>query len=202
MAGEWAHDKGREGVAKAKTWLNLTTRVANSWTHRDLPMAELLEFEWPHGDQAGFSFDLGGQFRGGEVDGQSFVAEVKNYANESGLATHYRHFLAKCYVALEQHPTRCDNFLWISWSPFKASIWDQHRSVDAVRSAMLHEDVIERCFGHHDQDSAKTRLEPKTLVEVSERIWLITMNDREHNLTLTQEHFLRVIASIQAEAGV
>lgn len=201
MAGEWAHDRGRDGVTAAKNWLNMTTRVASSWTHDDSPLAELLEFAWPCGDKAGFSFDLGGKFRGGEVDGQSFLAEVKNYQNESDLGTHYTAFLAKCYVSLRQHPKRCDNFLWISWSPFKARSWNMHRRVETVEAALLHLDHINRCFGHADREQAKQEIDSEVLVEVSRRIWLITMNDHESDLTLTREHFVKVIAAIEAEVG-
>lgn len=201
MAGESAHEKGRIGVAKAKQWLNMTTRVANAWTHLDTPMAELLEFEWPHGKHQAFSFDIGGRFRGGKVDGQSFLAEVKNYANESTLPAQYREFLAKCYVALDRHPQRCDHFLWISWAPFRAANWDQHRSVESVRNALVEPNVIERCFGHADTDLALASLDPEKLVKVSKSIWLITMNDREEHLTLTREHFAEVIRSIELEAG-
>ena len=59
---------GCDGLQRAKRWLDFTTRVDPSWTHRDGPMAELLEFHWPHGN-ATFSYDLGGAFRGGDLDG-------------------------------------------------------------------------------------------------------------------------------------
>lgn len=67
MAGEDAQDTGELGLQRAKQWLDLSTRVGKSWTRHDRPMAELLEFKWPHvpltDQSAPFSYDLGGTFR-------------------------------------------------------------------------------------------------------------------------------------------
>jgi hypothetical protein len=139
--GSWpveeAHAKGEDGLQRAKQWLDLTSRVKGSWTQTDRPMSELLHFQWPYAPKRPFSFDLGGNFRGDDLEDQSFVAEVKNYQRENDLPTQYRDFLAKCYVALESKPDRCDHFLWISWSPFQARSWDKHATSNAVRSSVI-----------------------------------------------------------------
>ena len=94
MAGEDSQDRGREGLERAKQWLDLSTRVRHAWAYDDYPLAEMVHFEWPYatGRAKPFSFDLGGQFRGEPLDGQSFLAEVKNYRYESDLPEHFRDF--------------------------------------------------------------------------------------------------------------
>jgi hypothetical protein len=202
VAGEDAQDTGREGLQRAKRWLELTTRVDQSWTHRDRPMAELLEFRWPHGSAETFSFDLGGKFRGESLDNQSFLAEVKRYRKEGDLPSHFRDFLAKCYVAMAERPQRCDHFLWVSWAPFQAQRWDEHTSVASVTRALLHATNRERTLGIEDEGKAQTLLDAERLGRVAERVWLITLNDKQEQLVLAQNHYLEVVKMITSERGI
>jgi hypothetical protein len=199
MAGEDHHDTGRDGLHEAKRWLDRTTRVHESWTHRDKPFSELLEFKWPHGDTT-FSFDLGGKFRGSGLHDQAFLTEVKKYKNESDLPMHFRDFLAKCYVAYLSHPARCDHFLWFSWSPFQAKAWDTHTSPGSVRKALLHAANRERVLGSNSEADAEANIDPEAVIRVSERVWLLTFSDRQNDLVLTREHYLEVVKMITAEA--
>lgn len=193
------HDRGRDGLREAKRWLDMSTRVQRSWTHSDRGMSELLVFKWPHASTS-FSFDLGGTFRGEDLDNQSFVAEVKNYASESDLPQHYRDFLAKCYVAYRAHPDRCDHFLWLSWSPFQAQKWHVHTSIETVKAAILHKDNTGRVLGAKEPSEAEALLDTAALAAVSERIWLLTLAKRQVQLVPTREHYAEVIKMITMKA--
>jgi hypothetical protein len=198
-AGEVSPDIGREGLHSARRWLGMSTRVSEIWTHQDAPLNELLAFSWPH--SAGtFTFDLGGRFRGDELDGHSFVAEVKKYKNEGDLPTLYRDFLAKCYVAYDAHPDRCRHFLWLSWSPFQAKRWDHHTTIEAVSKAVLHSVNRQRVLGTSDETEARLALDAATLTAVSERLWLLTLSMKQESFVLTKEHYLEVVRLITAEA--
>lgn len=198
MAGEENHDLGSEGLRRAKRWLEFTTRVDQSWTHQDGAMAELLEFEWPHvsGTAKPFTFDLGGRFRGGALHKQGFLAEVKNYKKESDLPTHFRHFLAKCYIALESRPKRCENFLWISWAPFQAQKWDEHATAASVQKALLHKDNLSRALGAQTPVEGTQKLNPETLTRVADRLWLVTLSSQQEQLVLSDEHYGDVLQLI------
>jgi hypothetical protein len=206
VAGEEAQDIGESGLQRAKQWLEVSTRVDKSWTRHDRPMAELLEFKWPHiapdSQSAPFSFDLGGTFRGGDLDNQSFLAEVKAYRNESDLPTHFRDFLAKCYVALEQRPDRCDHLLWVSWAPFQAKSWDTHTTTDSIKKSIVHKDNRNRVLGVDTEDEAAAKLSPDTLVGVAKRVWLITLCRQQEQLVLLPDHYLEVVKLITAEGGM
>jgi len=207
VAGEDAQDIGEVGLQRAKEWLELTTRVHQSWTRHDRPMSELLEFTWLHGSSDGqlpgtFSYDLGGRFRGDPLHNQSFLAEVKKYKNESDLPTHFRDFLAKCYVALEQKPDRCDHFLWISWSPFQAQRWDQHTTSESVKNSILHRVNRRRVTGVDDEGEAATKLSSDLLVGVASRIWLLTLCEKQEQLVLTNRHYIEVVRLMTEEGRV
>ena len=201
MAGEEAQDTGREGLQRAKQWLELSTRVRYSWSHEDRVLGDLLHFRWPHGTTR-FSFDLGGKFQGAPLDDQSFLAEVKKYRNESDLPIHFRDFLAKCYVALGgTHPERCDNFLWISWSPFQARSWDQHATTDSVRKAVIHEANRQRVLGVDSESDALAKLDAELMSRVARQIWLITLCDQQEQLVLSESHYHEVATMIAKERG-
>lgn len=203
MAGEDAHDLGEAGLQRAKEWLELTTRVKHSWTRHERPTSELLEFQWPHapGGQppARFSFDLGGTFRGHPLENESFLAEVKAYKKESDLPAHFRDFLAKCYVALEAHPKRCDHFLWISWAPFQAQRWDQHDTPENVKRCVLHEANRKRVIGLDDLADAAAKLSPDLLAGVASRLWLLTLSEKQQDLLLAPHHYAEVVKMIVSE---
>lgn len=199
MAGEENHDSGSEGLRRAKRWLEFTTRVDQSWTHQDGgALAELLEFEWPHatGQAKAFSFDLGGRFRGGSLSGQYFLAEVKHYKKESDLPTHFRSFLAKCYIALKSKPGRSDNFLWISWAPFQAQKWDEHASAANVQKAMLHKENLSRALGVTTENEGLPKLDAEILTRVADRVWLVTLSPQQEQLVLSDEHYGDVLQLI------
>lgn len=75
--GEDSPDAGLVGLRAAKRWLDRTTR-ATTYTSQDRPFRDLLAYRWPHSDRT-FSYDIGGSFRGGNLDSQSFLGEVKKY---------------------------------------------------------------------------------------------------------------------------
>jgi hypothetical protein len=190
VAGEVAQDIGRDGLQRAKQWLDLTTRVKEIWSYDHRLFAGLLCFSWPHASRTEFSFDLGGTFRGDQLAGQSFLAEVKNYQCESDLPEHFRNFLAKCYVALGTRPEICDNFLWISWSPFQAQRWNRHATKESVRAALLHKDNRKRVFGVDNEADALLELDSEYVAQVASRIWLITLSVQQEKLVLTEGHRL------------
>jgi hypothetical protein len=203
VAGEEAHDTGESGLQRAVQWLERSTRVGKSWTRHDRPMSELLEFTWPQvpaGDQsAPFSFDLGGNFRGKPIDNQSFLAEVKAYRSEHDLPAQFRDFLAKCYVALEQRPGRCDHFLWVSWSPFQARRWDKHATADNVRTSVLHEGNRRRVLGIASEPDAAMKVSAELLAGVASRVWLRTLCRQQEQLVLAAGHYSEVVKLITAE---
>jgi hypothetical protein len=198
VAGEEAPKLGDSGLQRAKQWLDASTRVKGTYTQTEYPYAELIHFPWPYGSREPFSFDLGGTFRGEALEDQSFVAEVKNYKNESNLPVHFRNFLAKCYVALGHRPTVCDHLLWISWAPFQAKSWDRHATERKVREAILHPENIRYVLGVDNEHDGMRKLDTERTVRVADRIWLITLCQQQEQLVLTAEHWLEVTSKILA----
>lgn len=198
--GEDSSDKGYVGLRLARLWLDRSTRCEKIFTSRDRALRDLLAFQWPTSKKP-FSFDLGGQFRGDALDGQSFLAEVKNYEKENDLPSHFRAYLAKCYVALDVRPTACDNFLWISWAPFQAQQWDNHTTHANVVKALLNKENRELIFGVKESDKAAQMIDHQRANMVADRVWLLTLSHRQDDFHLLDDHYRQVVAAVAAAAG-
>ena len=148
--------------------------------------------KWP-GDNNTFSFDLGGTFigQGDDADktreGENFFAEVKNYSSASDQSSMFTDFLAKCYVARKEDPKFTDVFLWITWSPFRVTKWNQLHSPEEIKKAIL--DKL-RSLNISDTQEAEKALsqEEEFLNSLSKDIWLLVLSkEQEDFLTISRE---------------
>lgn len=185
MSGERLHEIGREGAARAKEWLEATTRVDAHWVNPDRWAIPKLTFSWSNG-HGSFSYDLGGVLRGGEFHQQEFLAEVKYYSTAGDQSELYSEYLAKCYRAYMTRPDRCDNFMWITWHPFLTSRWKNLCSESEVVDAVIRH--RHRALGVDSEDDAKEVIRWGDCKEVSSRLWLIVLCDRQESLVISREH--------------
>jgi len=203
VSGEQAHDKGRAGALRAKRWLEATTRANVPWINPDPVAVPKLTFPWPDPRSKPFSFDIGGTLIGGEVANQEFLAESKHYANAYDQTTMYNEYLAKCYVARQLRPDRCDNFMWITWSAFGTTVWADLMSAERVRKAVLGE--CKRVLAVDDPADAESKVNDGLCADVADRLWIIVLSERqEKHLVLTAEHqglIRRHVAEEAAESG-
>ena len=186
MSGEETQAKGADGAMRAKRWLEATTRASVPWVNPHPVAVPKLTFPWTDPASQPFSFDLGGMFIGGEVADQEFLAECKNYANASDQLAMYHEYLAKCYVARQLRPDRCENFLWITWAAFGTTVWSELMSAGRVRTSVIAE--AKRALGVDRQD-AEAKVDDALCRDVAARLWMIVLSERqEKHLVLSAEH--------------
>ena len=184
MSGEAIQAKGADGARRAKLWLEATTRANVPWVNPDPVAVPKLSFDWV--SSGTFSFDLGGTLIGGEVANQEFLGECKKYENAYDQNKLYIEYLAKCYVARFRRPDRCDNFMWITWSPFATTTWSDLISPEHVRKAVMKEST--RALGVNEED-ALGKLDEELCKEVASRLWIIVLSEKqEKHLVLSPEH--------------
>ena len=200
VAGELHQQTGSIGIDRAKRWLHYSTRVSKVYTNTEKLFRDLLHFEWPHGGES-FSFDLGGKFRGAELEDQTFMAEVKAYKYEMDSPAEYTEFIAECYVALKGYPDRCDNLIWLSWSPFQAQSWHKHRSPESIRKHLLHKTNIYRVFGTVSSEEARSKIDEQTVFEMTKRLWLLTLCEEQEGLVITADNFRRLMTFMGIDGG-
>lgn len=185
MAGEDAHRSGDEGVAQIRRWLSSTMRVRAIWTTADEYVAMKLEYDWPSGGRS-FSFDVGGIFDGGEVNGQTFVAESKHYNSAEGnLGTEYADFLAKCYVVWREHARQVQQFMFVTWHPFNSTKWPKLCTPDAIERGVIRNRA--RVFGEEDADEARGLFDRETAESLASRLWLVVWSDKQDNLLMSND---------------
>ena len=186
MPGEQLHQIGADGAARAKKWLDATTRVKASWLNTDPAGASKLDFVWPATGRS-FSFDIGGVLRGGEFENRMFVAEAKKYSGAADQGTEYRSYLAKCYAARSAAPQLTDHFMWITWHPFSVTTW---------RNLCTAQEVADAVVSHRDKvfqvgiatEEAVAKVDQSLATEVAEGLWLIVLSDRQEKLVITDKH--------------
>lgn len=189
MSGEEEQAKGRRGARLAQQWLDRTTRVNASLINPDGVAKKKLRLKKANyiDKNSVFSFDLGGRFRGGELDGQEFMAECKFYDKAQDLGTHYRSFLAHCYRAVDVDHQMADQFFWIAFAPHGSTKWDRITDVEEVKSSVLHPACRDINFTP-GQDPEEEYSE-EIAKQVSDRLWLLILSEKQINsLTLTKEH--------------
>lgn len=184
--GEALHVAGADGALRAKRWLEATTRVKTVWLNTEARHAARMTFQWPH-DGNSFSFDIGGIFHQGELEGDIFLAECKHYTtNGNSQGTEHRSFLAKCYVVQQQFPGFYNHFMWITWHPFKVNEWSKLCSQEYVKRSLVEE--RRRVLGCDSTNSAETLIEVAVTQAVSEKLWLIVLSAKQEGLVITPEN--------------
>lgn len=185
MPGEEMHQKGEDGAQRAKRWLDSTTRTRSTWTNSDTVPASRLTFTWPHAGQNEFSFDVGGILYGGEYDHHLFVAEVKNYSTDSDLGAHYDKFLAQCYHVHQHHSGWVNQFMFLTWNPFRANSWQKQCDPDAIVKACIKHS--KRLFDIDDPDEAKSKIDMSLVHELTDRLWLVVLSEKQEKLLISEE---------------
>ena len=175
MAGEEAQERGRDGVQRAKRWLERTGRVDVYWTVYENPT--MLAVPIPGGQSR--SFDMGGVILGGDLKGSQFFAEVKRHASANNQAKMYGDYLANCYCMLLQDQTKLYEFMWITWHPFSIRKWTRLCEWDEVRDA-----IRER---QNEWLSSASTVDDNLCRLVADRLWLIVLSDKQEQLGMSEE---------------
>lgn len=181
--GETVHEIGKDGAARAKTWLEKTGRVNVHYSRYEVGEAKFLTFHKLDGSP--YSFDIGGVLT---LDGgnASFYGEIKKVTSEAGQGPMYRDYLAKCYRATAKtgHPF---HFMWITWHPFNVTTWTELCTGPELKSA-----VEARKSEYCDSDDVDDTL----CNEIAERLWLIVLSDRQESLSMSDDMLATVRAAM------
>ena len=192
MPGEAMHKKGADGAQRAKRWLDATTRTRASWTNDDEVAAGRLEFNWPFLGQEPYSFDVGGVLYGPPFDNHSFMAEVKNYSGDS-LGGDYDDFLAKCYLTWRDHARWANQFMFLTWHPFRIKSWTQLCDPDAiVKGCIVNR---RRLFNVEEEGEAKELVDDALVNDLADRLWVVVLSEKQEQLLISDQERALIVSS-------
>jgi hypothetical protein len=158
--------------------------VKSSWSAYDRGAPDRLTYPWPEGGKS-YSYDLGGNFLGGDLENEFFLAECKKYTTDQ-QGNHFDKFLAQSYATLERYPHLADHFLWITWHPFRVKDWNHLYNEEAIRKALAAERA--RLFGADVQEADVAGLVNDAIVaDLADRIWIIVLSDRQETLVISND---------------
>lgn len=192
LTGEQIQQLGEQGAQRAKRWLESTCRAEVKWNNpsRNPGKLQFLKAGAAASSNAQgdwFSFDLGGNFLGGGIDGEVFLAECKKYASAGDQGTEYRRFIAKCYKVESEFARYCDQFIWITWAPFLVNTWGQLLTPTFVETAVTGDATCTYiALGANDYDGAVGAAVAKKLLVV------VLADGQEVGLSLHGDELLHV----------
>jgi hypothetical protein len=185
--GETNHEIGRDGVRKARLWLDSTLMASVQWISGTAGDNKL-RFDRADGKET-FTFDLGGLImEPGQASG-IFMGECK-HRRDTGLGTEFRQFLAQCYLA-ESINSVADYFLWISFTPFLMSDWQIKESVDYIERAVDENESIALGGGTFDSEIAE-RVSHKLITVVLSDQQIAKLSLGEHELIEVQQALIKI----------
>lgn len=185
MPAEQTQEQGRKGVALVQRWLESTTFLELNWNVYDnSPMCEVEHL-------GGYKyFDLAGSFLG--TDRREVYVENKNYSSDSGQYPHFQEFLAIAYSATAKvlqagRQDRRTEFIWVTTHPFSLNRW----------ANLASEEEVIRALEAKPEFLGTTEIDPQIVRIVSDRIWVLVMNEKQIDLSLTQEEVWQVLALLK-----
>ncbi|AZH79160.1 MULTISPECIES: hypothetical protein [Microbacterium] len=184
MSAEATQEKGRRGVAHTKRWLEATTFVELQFNaYEDEGMCEL---ELLSGTKV---FDMYGSMLG--PNRRPVYVENKDDTNVSRLYSAYQEFLANAYSAtarrIQVAKDQKAEFMWVSTHPFNQAGWGKLATPDEVKTAL----------GKYPGVLGATTVDDELLRTVASRIWVLVMNHRQLDISLTHEEVQLVMGPLK-----
>jgi hypothetical protein len=187
LRSEAAHEKGRAGVFATKAWLESTTHISLGFDAYDFPRActvQCLNDEFQ-------TFDLYGKFLSRKA---SLYVEVKSYDTVGHQPAAFQEFLAIAYSATARDFDKLGDeraeFMWVTTHPFAQSNWTKLTGRETIANA-IRNDTTGLLNGEDVNE--------EILDLLAKRVWLLVLNERQHELALTRTELAMVQSVLDRE---
>ncbi|MFL1377340.1 hypothetical protein [Nocardiopsis protaetiae] len=188
MPAEATQEQGREGVARVQRWLEATTYLELPWNVYETPA--MCEVEHLGGNKY---FDMAGWFLG--KNRREVYVENKNYTSDGGQYSQFQEFLAIAYSStakrLQSASDRKTEFIWVTSHPFNLSRWSKLATHEEIRKAL----------NDKPEFLADKPIDDDLLRTISSRIWVLVMNQRQVDISLTQDELGKVLPILKRKVS-
>jgi hypothetical protein len=183
---EQVQELGRKGVASVQQWLEATTFIELNWNvyeHTLMCVVNCL-------DGSRKKFDLVGSFIGDRKD--PVAVECKKYTSPGAQHKYFKEFLAVAYSStvneIEQRGGDLKReFLWVTTHPFQLREWTMLATSDKIIEAI----------GEYPDLLAGKPIDFEIVHKLSERIWLLVMNAKQEEISLSNDELMLVLATLK-----
>lgn len=186
---EEAQENGRKGVFKTKTWLESTTHIQlpfDVYGFTSMCTVTLLNEDVQ-------AFDLKGIIH---TRGVPLFVENKAYTATGGQAKAFDDFLAIAYSSTAKEIARVSDwkaeFMWVTTHPFSLNNWSTLTTRERMAKA-LKKDTTNVLNGQEVDEGL--------LTTVANRIWLLVLSERQHELTLSATELHTVQSALVTTRG-
>ncbi|KFU75300.1 hypothetical protein SAMN04489729_6980 [Amycolatopsis lurida] len=195
MPAEKSQETGREGVFRAKQYLESTTYLRLSWTaydHEKICTRQRL-------DGSKKVYDLAGYFLGKRR--HPLLVEAKKYSVVGSQGSMYIEYLADIY-SITARACRDDmddetEFMWVTWHPFSQGNWPKLTHHEYVRAAVR--EHAERLKLPATEDGFE--IDDDLCRLVAQRLWLLVLSDRQQDLVLSPEELKVAMMHLKREGA-
>lgn len=177
------------GVAQVQRWLEATTYLELPWNAYETP--QMCQVQHLSGSKL---FDLAGWFLG-ENRREVYIENKSHTTSGGNQYADFQEFLAIAYSStakqLQSGLDRKTEFIWVTSHPFNLSRWAKLATYSELHKALKDKPAF---LGTEaiDEDLART---------VANRIWVLVMNHRQIEISLTQEEVWRVIPILKRKVS-
>ncbi|GAA1994760.1 hypothetical protein [Amycolatopsis minnesotensis] len=167
MPAEKSQETGREGVFRAKQYLESTTHLRLPWTAYDHDLLCTLQ----RADGSKKVYDLAGHFLGQRR--HLVFVEAKKYATVGSQGSMYTEYLADIYSinarARREGMDDTAEFMWVTWHPFSLTNWAKLTHHEYVRDAVTDHAARLKLPTEGDEP----QIDDDLCRHVSDRLWLL-----------------------------
>lgn len=193
LRAESAQEEGRKGVLLTKRWLESTTHIEMNFDVYDF----ISETTVTCLNGAVKSFDLKGKIHKSK---SVLFVENKSYSGVGDQASEFRDFLAIAYSATAFETARVQDprwqFMWVTTFPFSQRKWAKLTKRSEIKAALEADTAASAAAGTPGLLNGQP-IDEDILDRMPGRLWLLVLNKRQEELTLTRSELSKVEAILK-----
>lgn len=193
LRAESAQEEGRNGVLLTKRWLESTTHIEMPFDVYDF----ISETTVTCLNGAIKSFDLKGKIHKSK---SVLYVENKSYTQVGDQPSEFMEFLAVAYSATAFETARVQDpgwqFMWVTTFPFSQKKWAKLTKRSEIKAALEADSVASAAEGEPGLLNGQV-IDDEILDKMPARLWLLVLNKRQKELTLTESELSKVEAILK-----
>ena len=110
-------------------------------------------------------------------------------------------FYASSLVVLRDYPRSANQFMFLTWHPFRVTSWTKLCSTEAIEKGLV--ENRNRVYGVEDEVEARAlmKADAGVIEDLSQRLWLVVLSEKQENLLISETRIVRLLMANNIKAG-